>query len=215
MDSASEHILGSDTKSESTVLSSVSISNFQGLKPLTVQSSVLYLKGNLLQNNHLFVILTETWLREHKDAEIHIDGYKIFRADRVRPKSKFRRSSGGVTIYIKEDFAATFKPMLSFSNGVIEILLLYSEYLNTVICGLYRQPDDTQHGNLSTSKEFKEVMDLLTDKLDSLLQGKTPDIFMAGDFNLPHINWENDSFHPGISKDKKVMANQLSELMND
>ena len=74
--------------------------------------------------------------------------------------------------------------MLSFSNGVIEILLLYSEYLNTVICGLYRQPDDTQHGISSTSKEFKEVMDLLTDKLDGLLQGKTPDIFMAGNLNL-------------------------------
>lgn len=83
-----------------------------------------------------------------------------------------------------------------------------------MICGLYRQPDDTQHGNPSTSKEFKEITDLLRNKLDSLL-GKTPDIFLAGDFNLPHINWNDESYHKGISKDEKCMANQLFDLMND
>ena len=69
MDSAPENILESDTKSESTVLST-SIFDIQGLKPLTIQSSVPYLKGNLIQNNNLFIILTETWLRDNKDVEI-------------------------------------------------------------------------------------------------------------------------------------------------
>ena len=42
-----------------------------------------------------------------------------------------------------------------------------------------------------------------------------PDILIAGDFNLPHIDWENDSFKAGISKNEKIMGNFLSDFMSD
>ena len=82
------------------------------------------------------------------------------------------------------------------------------------ICGLYRQPDDSVHRNHSASKEFREIIDLLRNAFDNI-RGKTPDIVLAGYFNLPHINWENDSFVCGASKKEKLMASQLFELMND
>ena len=206
--------MGNETTPDVKMLNSFSIFNVRGLKPKTVQSKVPYVKDFLTINTNDFGILSETWLREHKDAEIHIDGYKIFRADRKRRKTRFGRSSGGVAIYMKETFAATFKEMLSFSDGVNELLIIYSQTYNTIIGGLYRQPDDKAHGNPSTNKEFKELLSTLKKKIDNL-PGKMPDIFIAGDFNLPHIDWLNDSFKPGITNDEKLMANQLFELMND
>ena len=135
--------MGNETEPNAAMLNSFSIFNVHGLKPKTVQSKVPYIKDVLTMNDNLFGILTETWLSDHKDAEVKIDGYKIFRADRKKRKSRFGRSSGGVAIYMKEPFAATFKQILSFSNGVNELLIIYSETYHTIIGGVYRQPDDT------------------------------------------------------------------------
>ena len=210
----SKPTLGSKTEPQHGFLNSFSILNVQGLKPLTVQSTVPYIKDILLLNNNIFTILTETWLREHVDAEINIEGYKIYRADRQRPKKRFGRASGGVAIYMKEDYAASFKPLLTYSNGVNELLMIYSETQHIVICGIYRQPDDSTNRNPSTSKEFKNMIDILKHKLDNF-KGKLPDIFIAGDFNLPHVDWENDSLKPGISADEKLMKQLLLEFMSD
>ena len=77
----------------------------QGLQPQTVKSSVLFLSVILHTHNYTFIALTETWLGNHLEAELNIDGYKILRKDRDRLKSKYGRLSGGVAIYIKEDLA--------------------------------------------------------------------------------------------------------------
>ena len=99
---------------------------------------------------------------------------------------------------MKEHFTASFISLLSYSNGVNELLLIYSETYHLVVCGIYRQPDDT-NGNPSTSKEFKNIQkSILKQKLDGF-RSKIPDIFIAGDLNLPHIDWENDFFKAGIS----------------
>ena len=41
--------------------------NIQGLKPRSVPSTLLCIQGLLKTDNQLFIALTETWLREHKD----------------------------------------------------------------------------------------------------------------------------------------------------
>ena len=82
------------------------------------------------------MVMTETWLRDHKNAELKVEGYQIFRSDRKRRKSKFGRCSGGVAIYMKEDIAVHFKPTVIHSNGVVEILCLYSTTLNMQIWGI-------------------------------------------------------------------------------
>ena len=74
--------------------------------------------------------LTETWLKSHKDAELKIDGYKLFRSDRVRRKKcKRGRLSGGVAAYVHNDFAGQMEVKFQFSNGVVEKLtqqIMYS-----------------------------------------------------------------------------------------
>ena len=50
--------------------------------------------------------ITESWLQSHKDAEIQIDGYQLFRCDRnIRKKRKRGRLSGGVAAYMHDSLA--------------------------------------------------------------------------------------------------------------
>ena len=68
------------------------------------------------------IMLTETWLRDHLDAEINIPDYTIFRSDRCRPKKRRGRNSGGVAIYLRNDVASNAEVLLNFSSGVIEAI---------------------------------------------------------------------------------------------
>ena len=66
-------------------MNAYSVFNVRGLKGSTIQSKVPYIADVLHESNQLFIALTETWLHKHKDAELDIEGYSIFRDDRKRP----------------------------------------------------------------------------------------------------------------------------------
>ena len=93
-----------------------SFMNIQGLKPKTVQSKVSYVEDILKENNQLFIGLSETWLKDHNEAELKIDGYTLFRADRIRKKRSNRgRDSGGAACYVRNDISSTTLRALSSS----------------------------------------------------------------------------------------------------
>ena len=50
---------------------------------------------------------------------------------------------------------------LQYSNGVVEILGLYSSTENLYLAVVYRQPDDLAGGNRSTSTQLKDSLDKL------------------------------------------------------
>ena len=58
--------------------------NVQGLAPQTVQSKVPFISDSITHDNQLFIGLSETWLKNHKDAELEIEGYTLFRCDSSR-----------------------------------------------------------------------------------------------------------------------------------
>ena len=117
-----------------------------------------FISDLLKENNQLFIGLTETWLKDHQDSEISIDGYVIFRSDRVRQKKSNRgRESGRVAFYVRKDLAKSMEVLL-YSNGVIEILCIYSLVDNLIPISIYRQPDDKVGKNKSTSTEFKAAL---------------------------------------------------------
>ena len=94
--------------------------NIRGLVPRTVPSKVPYIMDLLYDSSLLAFALTETWLDDHKDAELHIPGYSLYRQDRIRPRSKRGRSSGGVALYIRDDQAISSEIVFNYSSGVIE-----------------------------------------------------------------------------------------------
>ena len=195
-------------------MNTLSLFNIQGLQPQTVQSSVPLVNDILKDKNQLFIVLTETWLYNHKEAELEIKGFKLFCCYRKRVKSKKGRSGGGVAIYIRNDIANQFKVDVEFSNGVNEVLLLYSQFSNTVLGALYRQPDDTTHDNPSGLPEFKTVLDQVR-KLLNKVEGKFPDIFLCGDFNLPHMKWYDDQKIKNYSNKENSMHNELKNFMDE
>ena len=106
--------------------------------------------------------VTETWLDTHKDAELKIDSYQLFRCDRNRRKKRKRgRLSGGVAAYVQDSLASHIEVHLQFSNGVVEILGLYSPLDNLFLAIAYRQSDDSAGGNFSTIKELKPAIEKL------------------------------------------------------
>ena len=92
--------------------------------------------------------LSETWLQSHKDAELQIEGYQLFRCDRVRrKKKKHGRLSGGVAAYVHNSLAKHMEVKVQYSNGVVEVLGLFSSTYNLFLAIVYRQPNDTAGGN--------------------------------------------------------------------
>ena len=159
--------------------------------------------------------LTETWLHNHKDGEVQIDGYKLFRGDRKRVKKSVRgRHSGGVGCYVRMDIACTMEIMINFSNGVVELLCLYSKVHNLYLAIIYRQPDDRIGNHRSTEKEFLPAMEKLTSSLSSL-PDPSPNIFFCGDFNLPHATWPDCASSQGSSTSEKIMLESLRELQSE
>ena len=104
--------------------------------------------------------------------------------------------------------------MINFSNGVVELLCLYSKVHNLYIAVTYRQPDDKVGNHRSTEIEFQQAMEKLKKSLQSL-PDPTPNIFFCGDFNLPHVSWPDGSSLQGSSISERSMLESLIQLQNE
>ena len=187
-----------------------SVFNVQGLVPKTKLSKIPMLHDILHSRNQLFISLTETWVGDHNDAELCIDGYTLFSCKRNHTgRSKRGRFSGGVATYIRNDFSTSFNTLLNFSNGVVEALCLYSSLHNVIIINMYRQPDNPLHRSIS--KQFCEVLSKISSILSNLTT-PTPTVLMSGDFNLPHVDWQNLKLKQGAGKEEQMMYHSLSSF---
>ena len=196
---------------QTVTLGSYLIFNVQGLCPQTRPSKVPYIEGLLADDDKLFCALTETWLHgDYLISELSVDGYTLFRSDRKRVKPKHGRFSGGVCVYIRDNVAASFETVVQFSNGVVELLCVYSKTLNQCIVVVYRQPDYKDHRSQFT--HFSNALNELN-KFVSAVQGCTPQMIICGDFNLPHINWSEGlpCLRPSVTEENK-MAFALNEM---
>jgi len=109
--------------------------------------------------------------------------------------------------------AATSEKVLSYSNGVIETVAVYSEKENLFICAIYRQPDDSTHKHKSGVNKLNQALTLIGNVIDKL-QG-TPDILLCGDFNLPNAHWYNGP-HDQIANQSTPagLNNALVQVLN-
>ena len=171
----------------------------------------------MASSNHLMFALTETWLEGHKDAEIAIENYLLFRQDRPTRKKNKGRHVGGVALYLLESWAPDAVPVIQFSNDAIDLLCIHIPTRNIVISVIYRQPDDSIHGHPSTNKELLEALSKLNSFLADL-PSPTPDIVMMGDMNLPHgtsETWTNGDTKQGISQEETKMIECIKTMVDD
>ena len=115
------------------------------------------------------------------DNDIQIPGYDVIRRDR-------NRQGGGVLIATKSDLDCTETPKLNVHNcEMIWAKLKLKSSKDLHICVFYR-PHVSDEASLS---HFKTSLDKLPKKTPGHL-------LIAGDFNLPGIDWEQLTTLPKI-----------------
>jgi len=186
--------------------------NIRGLLPRTVPSKVPYIRDLLYNTSQLFFALTETWLDDHNEAELHIPGYSLYHQDCIRKRSKNGRSTGGVALYIRDDHAITCEEVFSYSDGgVIDAIGVHIKTLNLFVYVVYRQPDDKVRNHRSTSTELARLLKKLHEQFKSH-QSPQPDVILLGDINLPHADWLSGDCTSGASTDEQAMVKSLYDL---
>lgn len=110
------------------------------------------------------ICVSETWFeREMNDRIVELNGYKIFRSDRVG-------YAGGVAIYIKNNISSKLLSTYNEADDVEYVLIEVNSHGEKLLLGCVYRSD----------KKIK--LDSLTSKLE-LLTVAYPDIIIAGDFN--------------------------------
>ena len=114
--------------------------NVQGL--ITIKQpheKVDLLREIMHEEKPLFLALTETWLYDHREAELQIEDYNLFRKDRPLRRDTGRgRHVGGVALYIKSSWLPDSNEILGYSNTVVDVLTIHSKSENIIITVLYR-----------------------------------------------------------------------------
>ena len=131
---------------------------------------LVYSEGNDI------VCVTEKWLNSHiSNSEILIEDYEIFRKD--------RESRGGcVLVAIKEESFKNIREIKAGCNLEIVIVdVLTDSNTHLIVCSCYRPP----HSNEAWLTEFSNLLADIRNNYD--------DVILAGDFNLPNINWHSDT----------------------
>ena len=128
-----------------------------------------------------FFILTETHLKlYHLEAEVCIPEYTAYRADREQ------RAQGGVAIYLHNSIPAD--TVKSFSNSYCEVSFVFNSEHNFLITAVYRPPS-------APYEKFHECLTIIQNFINSL--PGMPELYIAGDFNLPFIDWQTRSITAG------------------
>ena len=142
---------------------------------------------NCREENAIAVALCESHLRDEiLDAEIRMEGYRIFRSDRQSGIKK-----GGIIVYLRDDFGADVKILSSGSTGEVEWLALNSQRRRLVLMTIYRPPTCS---NQAFHKALKEMQDAL-----DTLSAPQPTIIMTGDLNFPLLDWVSEEVAGGTA----------------
>ena len=185
------------------VLHSISIPNPQGAGRYTIyllsdqyaRSTYVFWQNlkspcllTIFQPLTMFTALTKTWFREQcDDAEVNIDGYRIFRQERNSQMTRnWGRENSGAALYIRNDLVGSAEVARNFSSGVIGMIGVKLKNQNLLIVVIYRQPHTNTNENDFTSGEYNQVTVALRRTLASL-ESHSPDIIFCGDFNLYNI----------------------------
>ena len=165
------------SQTSKALLQTVFLLNIQGMDP-AIKNQKWKIKA-IADHIHLskktipFFALTETHLKSrHFDAEVNINGYNIFRADRIK------RHQGGSALYVNKSLAVT--KSLSHSNFFCETAGIFIQPLNLVVFSVYCPPAATQ-------AYFEESISMMQDFINQL---DSPEVLVLGDFNFPFVSWE-------------------------
>ena len=176
------HTKQSHVNASKQPVNQIIIINFQGLDPSI--NSASHWKLPFFIENHLskpvftpIIVGTESWTKSHiTNAQLNIPNYQIVRADRKE------RKRGGALLYIHEDLPISNEE--SFDEFYCQACICTIKPSNTIVASIYRPPD-TPLENTNT------VLNFLTSYIQKATAKQHMDIIIAGDTNLPGVNWDD------------------------
>ena len=145
-----------------------------------------------------FIAISESWLKPFiSNAQIAIPDYEVARQDRVH------RSHGGVLLYVHNSLPIS--ETFCYDDDICEAVVCSIKSINTKIASIYRPPN-------TDDKSFANLLSFLEKTLVDNSLDKQPDIIIAGDFNIPEINWQAHHIHSENKLSSKA-ANRLLSFM--
>ena len=144
--------------------------NFQSIRNKVPETQVL-----IEDADPDIIVGTETWLNsEIFSSEVLPSNYNVFRRDR-------KDSYGGILIAVKTDLVCT--PVYNSKDyELLAAKLKISKTKSVLIAALYRPPNCT--AEIDARNTVEELTKLRTDHPKC-------DFWIAGDFNLPDVNWKS------------------------
>ena len=144
---------------------SVIMGNIEGLKPRNKRYKVGMIKEMAIEKNAQIISLTETHLNnEILDAEVNIEGFNMYRADRTQT------TKGGVAVYIRREIAASAKILKSGSIGKIEYICIYILEFRLMIITMYRSPESNSEGFQKAITEVDEAISPIAPVYPTIMQ---------------------------------------------
>ena len=123
-----------------------------------------------------FIAICETWLKPHiSDAELNINNYEIFRADRQKSLH------GGVIVYTHQKLA--IDDYLIYDDNICESVICKSTNHKCIICCLYRPPNADQ-------SSFVNLFKFINSYVAKHNTSNEMQLIVFGDFNLPKFSWD-------------------------
>ena len=145
-----------------------------------------------------FLAIVETWLKpEITEAEIHINGYEVFRCDREKT------IHGGVLLYVHQKIIIDSSSY--FNDDICCGVFCFSKRSKFVLACVYRPP----------TADFSSFSKLLEHLNNFILQYNPLNkyhVFVFGDFNLPKFCWK--SFNQGTFSCQTPPYKALVDFMN-
>jgi hypothetical protein len=162
------------------------------------------LKLLLDSNTNISVIcITETHLDEAiLDAEMHLDGFVMFRKDRNFKLDKSINTTskgGGSVIYVNSDLDASLCNEFEEAPDSLAVKIHTSGGEICLAC-VYR----------STSLNIKQTKNLITSLENVCHESNKYETVLVGDFNLSKVSWETGELvGPSNSKDQNIICQQM------
>ncbi|XP_072046406.1 uncharacterized protein [Amphiura filiformis] len=150
--------------------------NFQSIRGKTAELNV-----SLEVDNPDVLIGCETWIDDTvSSSEIFPNSYTVFRKDRITTKPGYMR--GGVMIAVKSTFTCSQRLDLDTNCEIVWIEISITG-TKPVLVGSYYRPPSSNRDYLSNFR----------DSLAKINMSQFSNIWLAGDFNLGDVLWENQT----------------------
>ena len=146
-----------------------------------------------------FIAISESWLKPHiEDAQIVINNYNVFRADRKKSKN------GGSLVYIHNEIP--IEETDTFDDDVCSAVICSSKRWRCIIASVYRPP--------SSSKEsFSKMLKFISEFIEKRRKSNKYQLFIFGDYNFPNIEWKE--FDSDLSASQENQTSNLKNFMDN